>query len=127
MISSRPSGVGGAMKVKSAGFALLFAAPFLLATQQSPDFSGKWVASNVAFPPWTFQLKVDGASITGTASQGNADPASGVTTSLVGPFDIYDGKVDGNQATFKLKTPDGGRIVTFTGTRTGDQIAFTRS
>jgi len=108
-------------------FALLLAAPVLFATTQSPDFSGKWVASNVAFPPWTFQLKVDGALITGTATQGRSDPASGFTTSLAGPFPIYDARIDGNQITFKLKTTDGGRIVTFIGARSGDQIAFTRS
>jgi hypothetical protein len=48
-------------------------------------------------------------------------------TTLVGPFEIYDGKADGDRISFKLRTPDGGRVITFTGTRNGDRIAFTRS
>ena len=94
---------------------------------QSPDFNGTWAATGVGFPPWTFTVKVTNGTVTGTATQGRTDPASGMATNLVGPFEIYEGKQDGGQITFKLKTPDGGRVGTFTGTRTGDQIAFTRS
>lgn len=38
-----------------------------------------------------------------------------------------DGEAQDDRIRFELKTPDGGRVVTFNGTRTGDTIAFTRS
>jgi hypothetical protein len=101
--------------------------PLILSGFQNEDFAGVWVASDVGFAPWTFSLKATGNSLTGTAAQGSLDAASGMSTTLVGPFEIYDGKTDGNQISFKLKTPDGGRIITFNGTRTGDKIAFSRS
>jgi len=84
-------------------------------------------ASGVAFAPWTINLKIENGTVTGNATQGQSDPASGYMTTLVGPFEIYDGKADGDRISFKLRTPDGGRVITFTGTRNGDRIAFTRS
>jgi hypothetical protein len=85
------------------------------------------VADGVAFKPWTLDLKIEGGTVTGVVGQASSDPPSGYRTSLIGPFDIYDGKANGNTIDFKVKTADGGRIITFHGTRTGDQIAFTRS
>jgi hypothetical protein len=84
-------------------------------------------ATGVAFAPWTFDLKIEGSTVTGAVGQARNDPASGYSTTLFGPFDIYEGKANGNSIDFKVKTGDSGRIVTFHGTRTGDQIAFTRS
>ncbi len=108
----------------------------LFGTDAAPEFTIKravsgaerWVASDgVAFSPWTFDLKIDGGTVTGVAGQSASDVASGYVTSMAGPFEIYDGKVDGSAIDFKLKTSDGGRIITFHGVRTGDQITFTRA
>src|SRR5262249_47125341 len=84
-------------------------------------------ASGVAFPPWTFDLKIENGTVTGSATQARSDPSSGYATSLTGPFEIYEGKAEGDRISFRLRTPDGGRVVTFTGTRNGDRIAFMRS
>jgi hypothetical protein len=84
------------------------------------------VADGVAFRPWTLDLKIEGGTVTGVVGQASMDPQSGYSTSLVGPFNIYDGNANGNTIDFKVKTGDGGRIITFHGTRSGDQVAFTR-
>jgi hypothetical protein len=85
-----------------------------------------WVASEgVAFQPWTFDLKIDDGTVNGSVGQAAADSASGTTTTATGPFAISDGKVSGNVIDFKVNS--GGRIITFHGVRTGDQIAFKRS
>jgi hypothetical protein len=87
-----------------------------------------WVVdTGVAYPPWTFDLKVDGGTVTGVATQALTDSASGFRAPNRGPFDIYDGKADGDAISFKLKTANGGRIIAFNGVRRGDQLAFTRS
>ncbi len=87
-----------------------------------------WVVdAGVAYPPWTFDLKVDGATVTGVATQALTDSASGFRAPNRGPFDIYDGKADGDAISFKLKTANGGRIISFNAVRRGDQLAFTRS
>ena len=51
---------------------------------------------------------------------------SGSFIGPTGPIVIYDGKVDSDTISFKLKTPDGGRIITVTGKLTGDEISFAR-
>ncbi len=107
------------------------AAPQFTITRELP--SDHWVVTEgVAYPPWTINLRIVEGAVTGTVSQAAADEASGFTTTLTGPFPIYDGTADGNTTDFKTvdfktKTPDGGRIIAFHGIRDGDQIAFTRS
>jgi hypothetical protein len=102
----------------------------LLVSAQSDlnDFNGHWVASRgVAFAPWTFDFKVEGGKLTGVAGQNSADAASGYSTNGVGPFDVHDGRAEGNAISFTLKTADGGRVITFQGVRNGNEIAFARS
>jgi hypothetical protein len=86
-----------------------------------------WEASGVGFAPWTFDLKMSGDMVTGVIGQARLDPPTSMPTTLVGPFEIYDGKISGNDIEFKAKTPDGLRIVTFQGVRNGDTISFKRS
>ena len=94
---------------------------------QSTANQEHWVAEKgVAFSPWTFDLAVRDGAVTGSVGQGREDPDSGIVTSMIGPFEIYDGKAGGNDIEFKVKTADGGRIITFHGTRKGFEIAFTR-
>jgi len=87
----------------------------------------RWIANGVAFAPWAFNLKIDTATVTGDATQAHFDAASGYATTLTGPFEVSEGAVDGSKITFKLKTPDDGRVITFVGIREGDQIVFDRS
>jgi hypothetical protein len=85
------------------------------------DVSGKWVAEQPGRnggPPRqvTFTFKVAGAALSGTVSQagrnGNMDSA------------ISDGKVDGNNISFKVSREMGGDTITiqYTGTVNGDSI-----
>jgi hypothetical protein len=83
--------------------------------------TGSWITT--AFPSavvgsWhiVITLQANGATLTGS-----------ITRAGSAPFDIEDGKVEGATITFKASTPDGGRIITYTGRVTGDQIAFTRT
>ena len=65
--------------------------------------------------------------MTGLASQGRSDPATGITTSIPGPYAVVDGTVDGTVISFALKYNGGDRISTFRGARRGNQIDFTHS
>jgi len=58
-------------------------------------------AEEVAFAPWTFTLKADGAKVTGTVSQGGA--SGGTTTSLTGATAIYDGAISGKQCHLQVR------------------------
>lgn len=64
--------------------------------------------------PWAIILEVSGSTLTGTVKAG------------VQEFEIYDGRVEGNTVTFKAKSLDGDRTVTFVGKIDGDVVAFTR-
>jgi ribonuclease BN (tRNA processing enzyme) len=88
------------------------------------NVSGTWQAKDVAFAPWTFTLRAEGAKLTGTVSQGGSSTET--TTTLTGATPIYDGALSGNKLTFKVDSPEGGRTITFSGVIAGDTIAFTR-
>jgi hypothetical protein len=90
--------------------------------------SQRWVAvDGVGFPPWTFDLVIKDGIVTGLASQGRVDRATNTITAIPGPYELFDGKTDGTVITFTLKYNGGARLVTFHGTRSGDQIDFTRT
>jgi hypothetical protein len=59
-------------------------------------------------------LKADGTKLTGMIS--------GAT----GMNPIFDGRIEGNTMTFKVKTSNGDRTIAFTGTVIGNEIEFTR-
>ncbi len=86
--------------------------------------TGTWKAENVAFAPWTFTLKAEGAAVTGTVSQGGSSGT--ITTTLTVATPIYDGAIDGNDISFKCDSPDGGRSIVFSGAMAGDIITFSR-
>jgi hypothetical protein len=83
------------------------------------DFNGKWTAT-VESPRGTqtitFDLKVDGAKLTGT-----------VTTPR-GEMAISDGKIDGDNLSFAtVMSRDGNEFkINYTGKAVGDAIKFTR-
>jgi hypothetical protein len=94
--------------------------PFARA-QQGADLTGVWLATDVTYAPWTFDLKQNGAALNGRVWQNGAVLQIG---------EITDGKVNCDVVSFNLSGPlDGGArgVVTFTGTRNDDTIAFTRS
>jgi hypothetical protein len=84
------------------------------------DATGKWtgeVPGGRGNQPVTFNLKADGAKLTGTI------------TTAQGDAPIEDGKVDGDKITFSRTAPgrDGTPAKqTFTGMVKGDTIEFTR-
>ena len=86
--------------------------------------TGTWKAEDVAFAPWTFTLKAEGAKVTGTVSQGESSGT--MTTTLTGATPIYDGAIQSSNVSFKCDSPDGGRTITFSGVMAGDTITFTR-
>lgn len=88
---------------------------------QSTDLTAVWLATDVPNAPWTFDLKQNGATLTGRVWQNGAVRQIG---------EIADGKVNGDVVSFNISGPLDGQgvgVVTFVGTRNGDTIAFTRS
>lgn len=99
------------MKTLVFAIAILFGSISAASAQTGP--AGTWQAQGA---PWVIELKTDpGGALTGTVTQNNG----------VG-FDIVDGKTDGNTVSFKLKSPSGAGVITFTGKLNGDEMSFTR-
>lgn len=89
------------------------ATPGAQAGQTAPAApTGAWKTLGL---PWTATLKADGTALTGTVSDGVGFSA-----------EIFEGRIDGNTLTFKARSADGDRVVTFIGTIRGDEIQFTR-
>ena len=96
--------------------------PMLFFTITSTDtpvtpLAGKWDA---AFPnaprPFNFSLTITNRTITGNVTAGGG--------ALNLP--ILEGSADGDTLRFKVNSPDGGRIITFSGTLEGGTISFAR-
>lgn len=85
------------------------------ANEAQTVFAGRWEAEFPHAPEmYTVDLQTDGTNLTGTI----ATPTQKVQ--------IYEGMIDGDTMTFKIKSPDGQRMITFTGKVAGDEITFTR-
>jgi hypothetical protein len=108
------------MKLSSVVFALCLTLTFLTITWAA-DVTGKWVAQVPAREgqtrETTFNFKVEGEKLTGTMS-GNQ-----------GEVQISDGKVSGDDISFKVKVSfnDNEFTFLFTGKVSGDEIKFTRT
>lgn len=85
------------MKRRLFSFCALFAMASMIAF--AADVTGKWVgeAGGRGGPP-TFQLKQDGATLTGTQEGGRG-----------GPIEISNGKVDGDNVSFEVTRDMGDR------------------
>jgi opacity protein-like surface antigen len=97
-----------------AALAALLAAPALAA-----DFSGKWTAAidtQVGVQNYTYDLKVEGTTVTGTAKSQN------------GESKIQGGAIKGDEITFVENLDFEGQAIkiTYTGKIAGDEIKFTR-
>lgn len=107
---------------------LSFCVAFLMAATLSfaADIDGKWVEERKFTPPnggdertitTTFELKADGATLTGK-----------ITTSGMGPeprtAEISEGKIDGNNFSFKvtMETPRGKSTTLYQGTVGGGEL-----
>lgn len=80
----------------------------------------------VSFAPWTFDLALTGSTVSGAIYQHRTD-GKGMVTGMIGPFEIYEGKIEGQRITFKAQAPGGGRVASFVGEMSNDEIRFTRS
>jgi len=81
------------------------------------DIAGRWQTTGVPNGPWVIDLQVNGSKVTGSVRQGGANGE---------PVPIYFGTIEGNTLSFKANSPDGDRIVTFTGKITRIEIGFSR-
>jgi hypothetical protein len=102
------------MKVLTGVLATLGISGLIVAAQQAPPSGpgGTWEVEGQ--PLWTIALEVNGDVLTGTVVQGRLE------------HEIFDGSVAGDTVTFKARSADGDRIVSFTGRFDGDVIQFTR-
>lgn len=100
--------------------ALVMAQAPVPATPSGP--AGRWQVTAVPSAPWIFEFTVagttDGTTLQGTIRQGGAQGT---------PVAITDGKINGTTITFKVKTPDGGRSITFNGRVNVNEISFVRT
>src|ERR1700735_3100760 len=111
---------------------LLLAATMFLAvafTAAAADLTGKWVAQVTGRngnTQMTFDLKVDGATLTGAVTGGGGGGrrggGGGGGTPTANP--ISDGKIDGDKVTFSVKVDRNGQsmVTTYTGTFSGDDL-----
>jgi hypothetical protein len=90
------------------------------AAPQAADTTGVWLASDVPYAPWVFELQQSGESLNGSVWQSGA-----VTTAAR----VEAGKVNGNEISFRVTGGAGatGGTISFTGKRDGDTIVFTRT
>jgi hypothetical protein len=101
-------------------FPIAAMAALLAMTASAADVSGKWVGQMPTRDgntrEATFDLKANGDKLTGTMS----GPQGGI--------EIKDGKVSGNDISFKVPLEFNGNsfVLIFKGTVSGDQIKFTR-
>jgi hypothetical protein len=109
--------IRGEMNMKGAhcGVAILFAAHALAFAQTGPTRS--WKVEGVGNPfPWKAVFRAAGPRLFGAVSSCNSG---------AGSYEIFDGQIDGNVITFKCTSPVGQAVVSFAGTVSGDEIAFT--
>jgi hypothetical protein len=103
----------------AAGFALLCALP-----ARAADVSGKWSAefdTQVGPQKYVFELKADGAKVTGKASFERMGQK--------GEAELKDGKLDGDKISFVEMLDFQGQSIpiTYTGKVAGDEIQLTRN
>jgi hypothetical protein len=89
------------------------------------DITGRWESLRWNLDQWVFNLKSTGDQVTGDVSMTAGPGRQG----LVFPQSsaIYEAKIEGNLVTFKVKSPDNVRTISFTGRIYGDEVAFVRA
>lgn len=102
------------MKCVRTSIVFLFAWVCFAATAAAQP-TGIWLAEGQPSMPWTAVLRADGSVVSGIVSHVDS-----------GPIQIYDGHVERGIVSFKCKSPDGSRTISFEGTMHGNVIEFTR-
>jgi alcohol dehydrogenase (cytochrome c) len=104
------------MKIAAVLFVIL-GAPLLTQTSAPPlasRLAGTWQAqSTPPGPNWRLVLRADGPNVVGAVRCGGRTPV-----------EIYDTHLEEDTVAFKCKSLDADELVTFTGTVSGDTIAF---
>ena len=86
-----------------------------------PERTSRWqTTESVPLGPYAIDLTLTGIGRTVTGSITQLDGPQ------PGPADIFNGRLNGGTLTFKARSPDGDRTVTFEGELSGDAIVFTR-
>jgi len=88
-----------------------------------PDVTGKWESVQWNLDVWVLELKSTKTTLTGTVS---VIPGAERSTAS-GPMEIYDGKIDVKGIEFKVKSPDGMRVIRFSGFEVRNEIKLTRT
>jgi hypothetical protein len=96
---------------------IVFASSPSSKAQVEVNITGRWQVTEVPNAPWVFEFAVDGTALTGTIQQSRG-PGGAVS--------IAGGKIDGTTISFKILTPDAGRLITFRGRVNGNEISFVR-
>jgi hypothetical protein len=100
------------------------------------DVTGKWVAQVAGAngnQQMTFNLKADGTTVAGTVTGGGGGRGGRKGGNGGGNAaqarQISDGKIDGDNVSFTVKTENNGqtRVTTYTGTLTGDTLQLKQS
>jgi pimeloyl-ACP methyl ester carboxylesterase len=92
-----------------------FTVTFTIATPSGTDskIAGVWEAALAGGPDWTIELVGEGTSLRGTV--------------LEHMLPVVEGTLSPAGLSFKVRSPDGGRIVAFVATLDGDKLSFTRT
>src|SRR5262245_39017302 len=88
------------------------------------NWTGQWESLQWNLDTWVIDLKASEGMLTGSVS---VIPGAGRTNpSAAKPVEIFDGKATPTGMEFKAKSPDGMRLIQFSGTRTRAGVQFTR-
>jgi hypothetical protein len=79
------------------------------------DPTGRWTVEGASIP-WEVALNVDGSRLTGAVTS---------CASVLASFNIDEGTLDGNTITFKCRSGDQQRVISFVGVIAGGEITFT--
>lgn len=89
------------------------------------DVTGRWESLRWNLDIWRFDLQSRAGQLTGTVSM-TAGPNRQALVNPT-PAPIFDGKIEGNSVTFKVKSHDNLRTISLSGNVQGDEFAVTRS
>ena len=101
------------------GIGVVIACLVATTLQAQGSVRGRWQTyTEFQGGPYILDLRVSGTKLTGTVRQSSGPQQ--------GPASILDGSIAGQTISFKVKSPDGDREVTFTGRLDGTKLALKR-
>ena len=90
---------------------------------QPVDVTGRWESLQWNLDIWVLNLMSSGSQLSGTVG---VVPGVQDRQGLNNTRPIYDAKIEGNTVSFKVKSPDNVRTMTFVGNAQGDEIVLSR-